>query len=291
MAWLLFTIFLPAQSLSSVGTPSIKFIITFDRFYGDAFDAPTGIYVDSNNHELYLADSGRDEVLIFDTMGTPIFRVGKTSGISNPSDLVVRSNRIYLSQEGKDYIAVLSYKGDIVAKVRPNGEGPFSPGKMTLDSKGNIYVINKAHTDCMVFDKDDKLIGTIGEGLLSLNAVAVAGAGERIYLITPYDRRAVQVFDKSGKYLMGFEGLEGRGGTLGMPISAKVDRLGFLWLLDAIAGIIVYNEKGAAVARFHPMGPSKGQLVFPVAIDIDDDDRLYVVEKGAKRVTVFKIER
>lgn len=227
-------------------------------------------------------------MLIFDIAGTPLFRMGNANGVSNPVDMVVRSNRIYLSQEGKDDISILSYKGDSIGKLRPV-DGPFSPGKMTLDNKGNIYVINKARTNCMVFDKEDRLSGTVGEGLSSITDVAVAM--DRIYLITPSDSRAVQVYDKNGKYLMSYEGLDGRGGTLGLPISATVDKLGYLWLLDALKGIIVYDEKGAEVTRFRVSGLSEAELQFPVEIDIDDEDLLYVVDKGSKRVVVFKIDR
>lgn len=280
------SLFIPFRS--HAGPPSIKFSFSFDRFYGDHFNAPAGIFVDRKNREIYLADSGRKELFIFDAVGTPLFRIGRNSGISSPLDMVVRSNLIYLSQEGKGSIDILSYKGDVKGSIEPRNV-PFSPGRMTLDNKGNIYVINKAGTNCRVFDKDDRPINTIGEGLLSITDVAVAD--DRIYLITPFDSRAVHVYDMDGRPLMRYEGLEERGGTLSLPISATVDRLGLLWLLDALKGIIVYDKKGMEVARFNLIGPLKGQLLFPVEIDIDDDDRLYVAEKEAKRVTVYKIER
>ena len=284
----LLMIMVPAQSFAQGVPLAVKFYFTFDRFYEDTFNTPAGIFVDTKNHEIYLADSGKKELYLFDTSGSPLFRIGKASGISSPLDIVVRSNLIYLSQEGKDYIDVLGYRGDNIGRIRPYHDS-FSPGRMTVDSTGNIYVINKSRTNCAVIDKNNKLIRTIGEGLLSITDVA-AGMG-RVYLITPSDSRAVQVFDQDGKYIMGFEGLDGRGGTLGLPISAKIDRLGFLWLLDALKGIVVYNEKGVEVNRFHVSGRKEGELNFPVEIDIDDEDRLYIVDKGAKRVTVFKVER
>ena len=85
---------------------------TFNRFYEDTFNTPAGIFVDSKNHEIYLADSGKKELYIFDLSGTPLFRISKASGILNPLDIVVRSNLIYLSQEGKDHIDVLDYRGE-----------------------------------------------------------------------------------------------------------------------------------------------------------------------------------
>ena len=182
----------------------------------------------------------------------------------------------------------LTTGGNNIGRIRPYDDS-FSPGRMAVDSGGNIYIIDKSRTNCVVVDKDDKLIRTIGEGLISITDVAV-GTG-RVYLITPSDSRAVQVYDKNGRRLMSFEGLEGRGGTLGLPIAAKVDSRGLLWLLDALKGIVVYNEEGIEVRRFSVSGVLKEELDFPVDIDIGDDDRLYIADKGSKKIIVFQIER
>ena len=141
----------------------------------------------------------------------------------------------------------------------------------------------------MVFDSQDRFVGTIGTGLASLAGVAVSK--DRVYLLTPFDGRAIQVYDKQGNFIMAFEGVRDRGGTLGLPTAAKVDKNGLLWLIDSLRGIVVYDPGGNQVARFDDYGAAKGQLFFPVDIDFDKGNMVYISEKGAKRVSVFKREK
>lgn len=273
------------------GGPAIRFSHSFNRHYAERFSAPVGIAVDGANSEIYVIDSGLKKVFIFDLRGTPVFSFGsKESGESrafSPLDVAVKNGRIYLSQEGSGSVGVFNYKGNVVGALTVPGD--FAPGTIAVDDDGMVYVVNKSRTNCLVFDSSGKFIAPIGEGLKSLSGVAVGK--DRIYLITPVDSRVVQVYGKDRAFLASFEGLEGEGGTLGLPIAAKVDRLDNLWILDAIKGIIVYNSDWREISRVSISGTVEGQLFFPVDFDIDANDMLYVAEKGAKRVSVFKIER
>jgi DNA-binding beta-propeller fold protein YncE len=248
-----------------------------------------GVFVDNKRKELYVADSGRNEVLIFDLKGSPVFKFGAVNGVANPFDLVVRDGLIYLVQEGKAYIEVFNYRGEAVRRVAPPEGITFSPGRMAMDEDGSLYVVNKARTTCMVFDSQDRFVGTIGTGLTSLAGVAVSK--DRIYLITPFGGRAVHVYDKKGNFIMAFEGLQDQGGTLGLPTSVTIDKNGLLWLVDSLRGIVVYDPGGKEVVRFNEYGETKGQLFFPVDIDFDKGNIVYISEKGAKRISVFKRER
>lgn len=268
---------------------SIKFAFTIEKFYKDKLDTPIGIFVDNEHQEIYVVDAGRGEALIFDLKGKPLFKFGKEQGVVNPFDLVVKDGRIYLVQEGKPYIEVFDYRGEPVARVAPPEEIPFSPGRIALDEDGSIYVINKSKTNCLVFDKNDKFTGSIGAGLASLAGVAVSK--DRVYLITPFDGRAVQVYDKKGNFIMAFEGIQDKGGTLGLPTSAAVGKDGLLWLVDSLRGIAVYDKDGRQLAQLGDYGTEKWQINFPAAIDFDKGNMLYIANKGAKRVSVFKIER
>lgn len=272
-----------------VDAPVIRFLFSIEKFYQDSLNTPMGIFVDKERGEVYVADSGRNEVLIFDLKGNPLFKFGKTQGVSNPFDLVIKNGNIYLSQEGKPYIEVFSYRGESIARVVPPEGMTFYPGRLFLDEDGSIYVINKEKTTCLVFDKNDKFVRNIGKELASLAGVAVSK--DRVYLITPFGGRAVQVYDKQGNFIMAFEGLQDRGGTLGLPTSAMVDKGGLLWLVDSLRGIVIYDQKGNKVSQFDEYGTAKGQLFFPIDIDFDMGSMVYIVEKGAKRVSAFKISR
>lgn len=281
-------LYLSVSSLAYADIPSLKFLFSIDAYYGDSFKSPAGIIVDSEHNEIHITDNGRNEVFIFSTSGSPLYRFGKNSLLRAPRNLVIKQNNIYISQDGKDFITVLDYRGKIVGQIRYD-KSPFSPGRMSLDNEGNLYVINKNRTSCVVFDKENKFVRIFGEKLKSITSVA---ASEKlIYLISPYDNRIIQVYNKLGEYILSYEALEGNGGTLGLPLTAKIDNFGYLWILDALRGIIVYNDEHVEIARFNILGESHGQLFFPIDMAFGDDNKLYVVEKKKKRISVYKIIR
>lgn len=289
LSCVLFSIcWVPIPSFASDRNLFLRLVFTIEKFYNDPLDTPTGIFVEKVRQEIYVVDAGRREVLIFDLKGHPLFKFGREHGVSNPIDLVVKDGRIYLVQEGKPYIEVFNYRGESVAKVAPSEDMPFAPGRITIDEDNNIYVINKNRAACLVFDKSDKFIGSIGKGLTSLAGIAVSK--DRVYLITPFGGRSIQIYDKKGNFIMAFEGIEEEGGTLGLPTNAMIDRDGLLWLVDSLRGISVYKEDGIKLFQLGEYGAEKWQLSFPMDIDFDKENMVYIANKGARRISVFAIE-
>lgn len=265
-------VFLPSPLLGE----GLYRVFTIDGFYGEAFNNPVAIFFDREKEEVYILDNGKGEILVFNSRGTPLFRF---RGLSAPLDLAVREGSIYVVEEGRHGIAVLDYRGRRRSDLRPEGMD-ILPGRLTFDSKGNLYVTDKIGRRVVVF-KDDLFAGTIGKGLRSISAVAVSP--ERVYIIAPFDVPIVRIYSKDGDYIKGFEGLEGEGGTLGLPVCAEIDRDGNLWLVDALKGIILFSREGREIGRF-------GGLNFPVDIALGRKGWIYVVEKGARRISVFKRE-
>ncbi len=89
---------------------------------------------------------------------------------------------------------------------------------------------------------------------------------------------------------MAFEGIEEEGGTLGLPTNAMIDRDGLLWLVDSLRGISVYKEDGIKLFQLGEYGAEKWQLSFPMDIDFDKENMVYIANKGARKISVFAIE-
>lgn len=267
---------------------SPRFKSSIEGFYKEPFDNLSGVFVDREHGEVYVADTGRGEVFIFAIDGTPVFRLGRSSGISSPLDVVTKKDRIYVSEEGKPYIGIFNVRGNPVGRLAPPEPMPFLPGKLDVDDEGNIYAVNKKTAECVVFGADDKFAGTIGEGLNSLAAVA-AGA-DRVYLITPFFLgHAIHAYAKNGEHIMSFEGTEGRGGALSLPSAAKVAPDGNVWVVDSLRGVYIYDRNGARLASFdEEVYQKKGRLLFQVDIDFDDSGMIYILDREKKRLSVFK---
>ena len=144
---------LSAVPVYTTDAPAVRFLFSINKYYQDKFNIPMGIFVDKERGEIYVADNGRNEVLVFDIKGTPIFKFGKTQGVSSPIDLVVKDDNIYLTQEGKPYIEIFNYRGEAIGQIKPPQNIPFSPGRLTLDEDGSIYVINKEKVEIKIVDE------------------------------------------------------------------------------------------------------------------------------------------
>ncbi len=263
----------------------LKPVVTLDGFFHEKFAGPTGIYVDGEAEEVYVADPAKNSISIFATDGTPLFKFGKEKGLIAPYDLVVRKGLIYVSQASKDYVEIFSYRGDSLGRLALPDGIPFIPGRLAIDEKGNIYVLNSAATNCVVFDRGGVFKGTIGEGLKSLSGITVKG--DRLYLITPMDIPAIRIFDTSGGFVSGF-GFKGEGAdAVGVPVSVEVDKEGRIWIVDAVKGIILYNSEGTELGRIREYAP--GRYFFPIDIDFDLANRLYLIEKEGTRLRAFEL--
>ncbi len=267
----------------------LRYVFSIGGFGKERFESPTGLFIDRSKGELYVADNGAHEVLIFDLKGYPLYRLGKKQGIRNPFDVAAHNDRIYLSEEGSPDIKILSYRGEPAGRVSSSGAEKFYPGQIYIGAGGNIYAVDKSKPSAVVFDAKGGLVMEISGKFGSLADVSADDA--RVYLVTPYSKRVIQVYDSNGARVMGFEALEGQGGTLALPVAAKPDADGNIWVVDALHGIAIYDKDGREIGRFGEYGEDKGQLFFPIDIDFDGLNMVYILEKGAKRVSVFRVER
>ena len=277
------------KSFSAEKSVLLRYLYSIDRFYNKKLGLPTGVFVDKKRNEIYIADNQNNEILILDADGTPIFKVNKKKGIKNPLDLAVSNGMLYVVQEGKNYIEVFDFRGDFVRRISPPKNFPFIPGRLAIDEKEKLYVINKAKTNCSVFNKNGELIGEIGNGFFSLASITVTNI--RIYFVTPFDSSAIQVFDKSGNLIMKYEALAGDIGTkLGIPSSGIIDNRGYFWLVDGVMGVITYDNKGREVTRSSKYGLGEIEVFYPIDIDFNGNDMIFIVNKMSKSIDVFKID-
>lgn len=275
----------PVGYVHGIDISMLRFSHAIDSYYKDGFRNPKGIFVDNESGEIYVTDNIRNEIMIFDLEGTPVHRFTRVQGVTAPIEIALSGDRIYVTSEGRPYIEVLNFLGEQVDRIAPRWTA-FYPGRFVIDDDGTIYAVNTASGECMVFDSEGEYTGTIGKGFSSLAAVAVGS--DKVYLLTPTEFHVIQVYSKDGSFITAFEGIDSRGGTLGLPTNAKVDDEGRLWVVDSLRGIIVFSPDYVEIHRFGLFGPSEERLTFPLDIDFDMEDRVYILDKGAKRVSVFR---
>jgi len=195
------------------------------------FVMPINITIDSDGTR-YIADTGREQVLIFGKDGTYQGAIGKKDEMK-PCDVAVTADRLYVADLKNHCIQVLNKSDHKTLFTIPRdpkaGEGKlFSPTNLALDPQGRLLVSDTGAFTVLVYDLEGKFLRTIGSqgvapGLFARpKGIAVDHEG-RAY-VADASSQVVQLFDSEGKLLM-FFGKPGSSnkGELYLPAAVKVD--------------------------------------------------------------------
>lgn len=193
---------------------------------------PVNISID-NDGTRYVADTIRNQVLIYGPDGTYLTAIGKKDEFK-PTDAAVTANRLYITDLQAHAVKVYD-KADrkllfcIPATTNVTEGKLFSPANLAVDKVNNrLLVSDMGGFNVQAYDLDGKYLTTIGQqgegmGCFTLPK-GVAVDREGITYVVDSRVQVVQMFDKQGRLLMYFgqPGASTRGELL-LPASVKVD--------------------------------------------------------------------
>ena len=178
-----------------------------------ALKMPLNLAVDSEG-VCYVADAGREQVVVFDKNGNYLSVIGK-QGEMKPRDVAVSRDRIYIADLEKHSVHVLdkATRNVLFDVPRPGDEtnklrALFTPTNLGLDTKGNIYVSDTGAFRVQVYDAKGNFVrsvGEMGDGLgqfARVKGIAVDRAN-RLYAADAMSQ-VIQIFDDEGKLLTWF---------------------------------------------------------------------------------------
>lgn len=261
-----------AATISSylmVGEPDTHAVLLFDisegqpqlirRFGGEGtepgrFKSPEGVAIDPVNERLFVADLGNSRVQVFSL------------------------------QKGLE--------GSLLSTFGSRGSQPAhfdKPGAMTMDSVGNLYVLDVGNGRIQVFDQNLNFVtawGKVGSGEGEFNvptAIALSPDEERIYVLDSYNYR-VQVLDRSGNFISSFGGPGAGDSQFIWPYGMDVDDQGYVYVSDAGGQKVKkFTSDGKFVAAFGSFGSGPGEFYKPKGVAVSDQGVLYVIDFGNHR--------
>lgn len=191
-----------------------------------AFDARGGLYV---------TDTEREQVLIYDPDLTPLQPMGRKDEMK-PCGLAINGENLYVTDLKNHQVRIyhLPDRTQVRTIPRPDDDGKgklFSPVNVAVDPQGKVYV-------------------------------ADAGAF------------CVQVYDAEGRYLRSL-GRQGVGpGSFARPRSLAVDREGRVYVVDAATQVVqLFDSEGHLLIFFgdpNITGPGSTSLPAGVAVDYEN---------------------
>ena len=150
-------------------------------FGEDVMVDPNGIALDTENRFLYVADTGLDQVLVYDADSHRLLRrigtTGKNHTLLDPGDFskptnvaVDKDGDIYVSDTWNDRIEEFDGDGTFIRTWGKNGDGPGQfarPKGIAIDQDGHVWVADAMLNRVQVFTPDGHyLLGFGGFGIL-----------------------------------------------------------------------------------------------------------------------------
>ena len=245
-----------------------------------SFMWPTSVTLSSEGN-VYVADEWLNRISMFTKDGVWIGKwgtVGDGDGEFNrPSGLHFdKDDNLYLVDSLNHRIQIYSKHGEFLSAWGNKGsnEGEFNlPWGIEIDNHGDVYVADWRNDRIQKFTSDGKFLmefGTPGDGDGNFNRpTGVAVDKDGLIYVTDFRNDRLQVFDSDGLFVTKLTGEA----TLSKWATERV-------VLDPI------TLKGREIAQDLEMQerPFRG----PIAVDVDEDDQVFVVECSRHRVQVFR---
>jgi len=197
-----------------------------------ALKLPVGVAVD-NDGTIYVTDTGREQVLVFDQQGNLLHTLGQ-KGEMKPAGIALHENKIFVTDAKNSSVRIYDKTTRQLIRTLPENETDekkrlFMPTNIAVDSKGEIVVSDTGGFAVKIYDAEGKHVRTLGElgvspGQFAMpKGVGVDGQG-RVYVL---DAAApvIQMFDAEGRLLMYFGEPQSSGpGGLWLPAGLAVDQ-------------------------------------------------------------------
>jgi DNA-binding beta-propeller fold protein YncE len=144
---------------------------------GDVLADPGGLAIDRENRFLYVVDTGKDQVVVFDADSYKLLRTigvaGKKHTLTDPGNFSLPTNvavdsdgNLYVTDTLNNRVEIFDAEGNFIGEFGKAGDGPgrfARPKGIAVDGDGHIWVVDEVQSRVQVFDRDGRLLIYFGE--------------------------------------------------------------------------------------------------------------------------------
>ena len=276
--------------------------LTGEKKRGEGLGKPYSVA--AHKGRVFVGDTGRRNVMVFDIPGQKFFTVGdeEPGQLGRPLGMDVDKDGNLFVLDGLAKLIFAYNRDGKYLRTIGNAADFNRPAGLAVNSDGSrVYAVDIGGTSSethkvLVYDghSGERLpdIGKRGtkEGEFNLpRDVSVAPDGS-LYVVDGGNFR-VQKFTPEGKFVSTFGSIGRQGGQFSRPKESAVDSNGNIYVADAAFGNFqIFNPEGqlllAIGSRSERGGPAKFML--PSGIAVDGDGRIYFVDQFFQKVDVFR---
>ncbi|MCX7654277.1 MAG: YIP1 family protein [Fervidobacterium sp.] len=286
----------------------------FDLYY------PEDLFIKGS--KLYVVDSGNARIVVFD-MNTREIRIIGDMSLWQPTGIFVTDKYIYVADPGSSEVVIFTHDGEEIGRIgRPTnplfGEtANYKPRKLVVDKRGNLYIVSEGTFEGIIqLDKDGQFLGYFGSNTVSLTFLdkfidLFYTKEQKAKLLNRIPKPYTNIeIDNKGLIYTITQKENGnaikRHNTVGINVLSasrekrmideenfvdiSVDQHGRMYALTETGLIYEYDQEGNLIFSFGGRAIAterSGLFSVAVAIEIDDEGRLYVLDKERGLVHVF----
>ncbi len=291
---------------------------TFFEFDEKALKRPSDLFIDEQDR-LFIADQGNKRVIQCTADGETI-RVYGEKALKSPEAVYVREGKLYVADSKLEEVVVYDVEtGENVFTLSHPGtplygvKNAFKPLKIAVDEAGGIYVISKGNTngiaqfsidgtflsyfgangtELSLIDKIKRLtytqeqLNTLKRNVPATPTSLDMDARGLIYTVTTgmggVKRLSMSGLDIMGEVSWGFEN------AIDVAVGAQEN----IFVVNELGYIMEYSRDGRVLFYFGGEDLDRtrtGLFVATVAIDVDSQGRLYVLDRDKALVQRFEI--
>jgi sugar lactone lactonase YvrE len=259
----------------------------------------------SDSGRIYVVDTGRSAVMVFDP-NPPADEKDKKGGgqlllwdalnattrFESPVAVALAWNGdVVVSDVAHGAVLRLNDRGELLGKI---GAGLLKrPTGLAFDAeRGLLYVADTIAHDIKVFDASGMLVdtvGTPGESASEFNAPThLSFAGGHLYVSDTFNNR-IQVFDREGRHARSFGERGLHIGNFARPKGVAVDDAGIVYVVESyFSHLLAYNANGQLLLGMKGSGLPEGDFLLPAGVWTDKRGQVYVADMFNGRVVVFQ---
>ncbi len=285
----------PPVSVDKKQAPGINHLFSI---YGidrkDFLSDPNSVYIHTNG-DIYVADTGNNRVVIFDSRGRFKSQISSKGNklalgqLMTPLGVTVDSkNRIYTASLDSG-VMVFNQSGKLLKQFRVRG--------IQLHTKGDrVYVTGSG--SILAFDSKFEIvqhIGRRGKGLGQLESpqdVTIDDGGNLI--VSDSQNMRIQIFDKKGEVIK-FKGkppmdMDDADRLFGLGTGLTQDDMGRIYIADALHHTIrIFDSEGNDFGEVGAQGDADGLFNYPSDISYISGNTFAIADKWNDRVQIVRI--
>ena len=240
-----------------------------------------------------------------------------------PTSLAIdKGGDVYLADEALNRISIFTKDGDWIGKwgTLGDGDGEFNrPSGLAFDQGDNLFLVDGLNNRIQKFTKEGKFLAKwgeagMGDGEFNMPWGIEIDKSGYVY-VADWRNDRIQKFTPEGEFLMKF-GSPGSGdGQLNRPSAVAVDTDCLIYVCDWLNDRVqVFDATGSFIAKMTgdatvskwaaqkldanaemwkerevAQGLDREKLFWcPIAVEVDDEDRVFVLESARSRVQVYR---